>query len=54
MVEKIALGKLNKFFKECTLLNQEFFKDSKLTVRQYLEQSDKGLQVKGFKRLSLI
>jgi len=37
MFEKIALGKLNKFYKESTLLNQEFVKDNKITVRQLLE-----------------
>jgi len=36
MAEKIAMGRLNKFFKESTLLNQEFIKDSKLSVSQYL------------------
>jgi len=54
MVEKIALGKLNKFYKECTLLNQEYIKDNKLTIRQYLEKADKELKVTGFKRFSLI
>ena len=37
MLDKIAEGKLNKFFKESTLLNQEFTKDSTKTVRQYLQ-----------------
>jgi elongation factor Ts len=37
MLEKIAQGKLNKFFKESTLMNQEFIKDNKLTIRHYLE-----------------
>jgi elongation factor Ts len=53
MVEKIAQGKLNKFYKESTLLNQEFIKDSKLSVAQYLEKSEKGLTVTAFKRASL-
>jgi elongation factor Ts len=53
MVEKIAQGKLNKFYKESTLLNQEFIKDNKLTVRQYLQQADKDLTVTGFKRRAL-
>jgi elongation factor Ts len=53
MVEKIAQGKLNKFYKESTLLNQEFIKDSKKTVRQYLSDSDKELTVTGFKRIAL-
>jgi len=53
MVEKIALGKLNKFYKESTLLNQDYFIDNKLTVRQYLESVEKGLTVSAFKRYSL-
>jgi elongation factor Ts len=53
MVEKIALGKLNKFYKDSTLLNQEYFIDNKLTVRQYLESVEKGLTVTAFKRYSL-
>jgi elongation factor Ts len=53
MVEKIAQGKLNKFYKESTLLNQEYFIDNKVTVRQFLESSEKGLTVSAFKRYSL-
>ncbi len=53
MLEKIALGKLNKFFKESTLLNQAFIKDSKKSVDQYLKESDKDLTVTDFKRLAL-
>jgi elongation factor Ts len=53
MVEKIAQGKLNKFYKEGTLLNQEFFIDSKLTVRQYLESLNKDLKITAYKRYSL-
>lgn len=53
MVEKIAQGKINKFYKESTLLNQEFIKDGKKTVAQYLKESDSGLAVTGFKRFSL-
>ncbi len=53
MAEKIALGRLNKWFKETTLLNQEFIKDSKLTVSQYLKSSDKDLTVTEFVRFSL-
>jgi elongation factor Ts len=53
MLEKIAQGKLNKFFKESTLMNQEFIKDSKLTIRQYLESHDKGLRATGFARFTL-
>ena len=53
MLEKIALGKLNKFYKESTLLNQEFIKDNKKTIAQYLNDSEKGLTVTSFKRIAL-
>lgn len=53
MLEKIAVGKLNKFFKESTLLNQEFVRDNKKTVGQYLADNDKDLKVTAFRRLML-
>jgi len=53
MVEKIAAGKLNKFYKESTLLNQEFVKDSSKTIAQFLNGVDKGLTVTAFKRVQL-
>ncbi|NJK85545.1 MAG: elongation factor Ts [Bacteroidales bacterium] len=53
MLDKIAEGKLQKFYKESTLLNQEYTKDSKKTVRQYLQDVDKDLTVRGFLRYSL-
>ena len=53
IIEKIAIGKLNKFYKESTLLNQEFIKDSKKTIRQYLNECDNDLTVTAFSRLSL-
>jgi elongation factor Ts len=53
MVEKIAQGKLNKFFKESTLLNQEFVKDNKHTIKQYLQSIDKDLTATGFLRYTL-
>jgi len=53
MLEKIAQGKLAKFFKESTLLNQDFVKDNKLTVKQYLQSANKELTVTTFKRVSL-
>jgi elongation factor Ts len=53
MLEKIAQGKLTKFFKESTLLNQDFVKDNKMTIRQYLQSVDKGLTVTEFKRYTL-
>jgi elongation factor Ts len=53
MIEKIAQGKLAKFYKENTLLNQEFVKDGSLTVAQMLDKAEKGLTVTLFKRISL-
>ncbi len=53
MLEKIAQGKLGKFFKESTLLNQDFVKDNKMTIRQFLQSADKGLTVTAFKRYTL-
>jgi elongation factor Ts len=53
MLDKIAEGKLNKFFKESTLLNQDFTKDSSKTVRSYLQGIDKDLTVTGFVRYNL-
>lgn len=53
MLEKIAQGKLGKFFKEQTLLNQEFVKDSSKTIAQMLDGVEKGLTVKAFKRVAL-
>lgn len=53
MVEKIATGKLNKFFKENTLLDQAFIKDNKKSVSQYLNETEKGLTVTEFLRFSL-
>jgi len=53
MLEKIAQGKLNKFFKENTLLNQDFVRDSKKTIRQHLEETDKDLKITDFKRVSI-
>lgn len=53
MLEKIARGKLNKFFKESTLLNQAFIKENKKSVSQYLKEIDSNLTVTAFKRHSL-
>jgi elongation factor Ts len=53
MLEKIAEGKLNKFYKESTLLNQEFVKDNKMTIRQYLQSIQKDLTVTAFIRYTL-
>jgi elongation factor Ts len=53
MVEKIAQGKLNKFYKESTLLNQEYIKDNKMDIRKYLQSVEKDLTVTAFKRFQL-
>ncbi|MBP9186388.1 MAG: elongation factor Ts [Bacteroidia bacterium] len=53
MIEKIAQGKLAKFYKDNTLLNQEFVKDGSLTVAQMLDKVEKGLTVTSFIRVSL-
>jgi elongation factor Ts len=53
MIEKIAAGKINKFYSEYTLLNQQFIKDEKKTVRQYLESIDKNAHITAMKRVKL-
>lgn len=53
MLEKIALGKLNKFYKENTLLSQSFVKDNSKTIAQYLDSVSKGMTVSAFKRVSI-
>jgi len=53
MLEKIAMGRLNKFYRDNTLLNQDFVKDGSMTIRQLLEKTAKGLEVKDFKRVAI-
>jgi elongation factor Ts len=53
MLEKIALGKLNKFYKERTLLNQSYVKDSKVNVAGYLQSINSNLTVTDFKHVEL-
>ncbi len=53
MLEKIALGKLNKFYKDSTLLNQDFVKDNKLTVAAFLKSKNKDLTATGFRHVKL-
>ena len=53
MADKIAQGRLNKFFKENTLLSQQFIRDEKVTVEQFLDNTLNGLTVTDFKRFSL-
>jgi elongation factor Ts len=53
MAEKIAQGRLQKFFKESTLLSQEFIRDNKKSVEQFLNGTESGLTVKDFRRVAL-
>ncbi len=53
MIKNIAQGRLNKFFKENCLMEQEFIKDGNLTIGKYLEETQKGLAVVEFKRVNL-
>ncbi|MEZ4987997.1 MAG: hypothetical protein R2795_23705 [Saprospiraceae bacterium] len=53
MLEKIAQGKLQRFFKDNTLLHQAFVKDNKLSVADYLKSFDKELTVTAFKHITL-
>src|SRR5665647_195995 len=53
MAEKIAAGKINKFFKESTLLAQAFVKDGNKSVGDYLKSLDADLKVIEFKRVAL-
>jgi elongation factor Ts len=53
MLEKIAMGKLNKFYKENTLLNQEFVKDPSMNIAKLLESTQKGLKITSFMRVTI-
>ncbi len=53
MLDKIAQGKLKKFFKENTLVNQAFIKDNKKSVADYVKELDPELKITGFKRVAL-
>lgn len=53
MAENISKGRLSKFLKENTLLNQMFVKDNKLSIKQYVKQAGDGLEVTGFRRVSI-
>ncbi len=53
LAEKISMGRLNKWFKEVTLVNQPFIKDNKLTVEQYVDASCPGVKVASFSRIAL-
>ena len=53
MLEKIASGKMNKFFKENTLMAQVYVKDGSMTVESYLKSANKELTVTEFKHVAL-
>lgn len=53
MIEKIALGSLNKWYKDVTLLNQAYIKDNKMSIKEFLKQNDAELTVTAFDRYSL-
>ncbi|MFO7616145.1 MAG: translation elongation factor Ts [Bacteroidales bacterium] len=53
ILDKIALGKLSKFFKESTLLSQDYISDHKITVADFMAQHDKELKVIDFVRFTL-
>lgn len=53
MLDNIAKGKLNRFFKDNTLVNQDYIKDGSMSVAAYVKSVDAGLTVTGFKRVAL-
>ena len=54
MLDNIAKGKLKKFFKENTLVNQQFIKDSKQSISDYLKSQSENAEVTGFSRVGLV
>jgi len=54
MLDNIAKGKLKRFFKDNTLINQAFIKDSKLSVNQYVKGEDDALEITAFERVALV
>lgn len=53
MAEKIAQGRLNKFFKENTLMSQAFVRDNKVSIEQFLNSTESGLTILDFKRQAM-
>ena len=53
LLDRIAESSLQKFYKDSTLLQQDYVKDPKKTIEQFLKESDKELEVVSFKRVSL-
>ena len=54
MLDNIAKGKIQRFFKDNTLINQDYIKDSKMSVNQYVKSIDKALEVTAFARVALV
>jgi len=54
MLDNIAKGKLNRFFKDNTLVNQDYIKDSKMSVAAYVKSEGAQLTVTGFARVALV
>ena len=54
MLDNIAKGKLKRFFKDNTLVNQDFIKDNKLSISAYIKSIHSDLKITGFKRVSLV
>ncbi len=54
MLDNIAKGKIQRFFKDNTLINQDYIKDSKMSVNQYVKSVDKALEVTAFARVALV
>ena len=53
MIDKIAQGKLKRFYKDNTLLHQQYVKNNKSSVAEYLNEVSKGLTVTGFSRVAI-
>ncbi|MHA6278735.1 translation elongation factor Ts [Salinimicrobium sp. CAU 1759] len=53
MLDNIAKGKIKRFFKDNTLVNQDFIKDSKMSVAEYVKSEDANLKVVAFERVAL-
>ncbi|MFY7810816.1 MAG: translation elongation factor Ts [Flavobacterium sp.] len=53
MIDNIAKGKLGRFFKDNTLVNQDYIKDSSISVANYVKSLDANLTVTGFRRVAL-
>lgn len=53
MLDNIAKGKLNRFFKDNTLVNQDYIKENKMSVAQYVDSVNKGLTITGFRRVAV-